>query len=145
MMIFFCVFTDCCQGSLDKPPLAQWLYYSWYFPRPLQIHFGVPRVLQGVCNVWSVLLPHTAATHEEGPYYGGISGAVRPSVQTHTGEVALSTRVFTSGLEQSTVALLVWYLLVVGLLILDHNIFFFPFCLAVSSGGSKAGCSDRPV
>lgn len=97
----FSLIIDCCQGSLDEPSFAQWFYYSWYFPRPLQIHFGLPRVLQSVCNLWSILLPHTASPNEKWPYYGGFSGAVRPSVQTHTGEVEIC-----STLEQSLLKLI---------------------------------------
>lgn len=82
--------TDCCQGSLDKPPFAQWLYYSWHFPWPLQIHLGMPRVLQSICYLWPILLPHIASALEEGPYHGSFPGAIRPSVKTHTGELALT-------------------------------------------------------
>lgn len=128
----FYAVTDCGQGSLDEPPLAQWLCYSWYFPRPLQIHFGVPRVLQGVCNLWSILLPHTASTHEEGPYNGGFPGAVRSSVQTHTGEVELSSRVFALSILILINSRIVGFVLVVNLSVILGSCYHYVFLLPCS-------------
>lgn len=78
---------DSRNGSLEKPSPTQRLSHRRHLSWPLQIHSGVSGVLQGVRDLRPLLLPHSASSHEDRPNHGGRPCAIRPAVQTYTGEL----------------------------------------------------------
>lgn len=74
-------------GSVGEPHQEKWLHHRGHLPRPFQVHPGVSRVLQGLCDLWSFLLLDPTPAHEEGAYTGGLSGQTGPSCQTHAGNL----------------------------------------------------------
>lgn len=70
---------------MGEPHQEKWLHHCGHLPWPLQVHSGVPRVLQSFCDFWSLLLPDAPPAHEKGAHAGGLPGQAGPSCKTHTG------------------------------------------------------------